>query len=943
MAKELELLHSDSAIDNAETVVILHDACYGHRFARLKTSQRVLNSIVERPERIQASVLGLALAYVRLGERHSDGKHPIHPDLDPKSLPNVPFRIHKTTRTLPLDSTTVTNVHGSWAQEMKALCNAAAVNLANGSNELTRPDAAETLNPGDLYLCPESLNACEGSLGAVCEAVDKVFGYSSYKRAFVAVRPPGHHCSAADPSGFCWVNNVHVGIMHGFLNHGVTHAAIIDFDLHHGDGSQSITQAHIARGRAHKSPLPWKKTSIGYFSLHDIESFPCEEAEPGDVNLEKVMNASLCIENAHGYSIWNTHLEPYDSDVEFWRLYRSKYSIILDKTRRYLRKQAEECRKDNREPKAAIFLSAGFDASEFETEGMQRHGVKVPTEFYARITRDVIKIASEEGLGVEGRIISVLEGGYSDRALYSGVLSHLSGLAGDNTVTPKEGVSGGLAYELASRIGPLSRRNTLTEHEMTFPYDPSWWSASELDQLDAAMIAQPSQEPPKRPRGFTPGNYSVPTRASSAKAVDPTKVRRVASFTYSQAPMSRMPTPPPPDIPWTAAAHELSKLLIPTDRPVVSYTRTELFDEASRIQRERKRQQNDSMQNGAVDASNDSSPPIRKSTRAKRPVQSLYVPENDDSYGRRKTVGGPTVLATEKVYAPNDYPTRIKQASNNDLQALARGIPSQNGSTASTIPRPASSQSMRPESAMSVQSQAPGSLDIKKTRIAPAKKQSSRAPRKPKVPAIKTQSTSQPMKKEPTIGSSGVSSIPATDTVCSMEEITNGMNKVKIDTLTRDKMEHDHTESKAQEEKEARHTPSNDTANTLPTEMGVVQASPPKKPVKIKLIKKNGVSLAGSGSGSGSGSPIERERGLLSTPPPNEVPVADTISSVPAVMTPAPAPAPVTAAAAESNNGLPLPQNGAYSMYGVTSPPSSSPARGHGHGFTSTSTIPFAP
>lgn len=107
--------------------------------------------------------------------------------------------------------------------------------------------------------------------------------------------------------------------------------------------------------------------------------------------------------------------------------------MLLDKTRNYLRTQTERLRlvPNGSKPKGAIFLSAGFDASEWESDGMQRHKVNVPTEFYARLTRDVVRIAAEEGSAVDGRIISVLEGGYSDRALCTGVFSHLSGLAGE--------------------------------------------------------------------------------------------------------------------------------------------------------------------------------------------------------------------------------------------------------------------------------------------------------------------------------------------------------------------------------------------------------------------------------------------------------------------------------------------------------------------------------
>ncbi|KAJ8120409.1 hypothetical protein ONZ43_g2875 [Nemania bipapillata] len=648
-AKELELLHGVASDQSAETIVILHDDCYGHRYSRPRASKSLLSTIVERPERIQASVLGVSMAYVRLGHRHCEGKHPIHPDLDPKTLPNIPFRIHKTARKVAISSTTVTNVHGTkWMEELKIMCDSAEAKLALNGNELRRPEMnrgsdvepPQHLHQGDLYLCSESLNAFEGALGAVCEAVDTVFSTSPHQRAFVAVRPPGHHCSASFPSGFCWVNNVHVGIMHGILNHGLTHAAIIDFDLHHGDGSQAIAWQHNKRGLA-KNAASWKKTSIGYFSVHDINSYPCEYGDE-----EKVKNASLCIDNAHGQNIWNVHLQEWKSDVEFWKLYQSKYSILLEKTRNYLRLQTERFQAAGQVPKSAIFLSAGFDASEWEGAGMQRHKVNVPTGFYARLTRDVVRIASEEGLSVNGRVISVLEGGYSDRALYSGVLSHLSGLAGVEPMTPKEEGAFDLKHEIGYRSGPFSRRSTLNEGDLRslkafeFPYDPNWWSITELNRFETDKIAPPPE--PKKPRVVTPGNYSSPTQSSNAKMTEVAKIRRsLSNLSTPQTSMPRSPTPPPPDIYWTTAAHELSKLLIPTNRQVDSCTHSELNAEAAKAKKDRQSLQ------PAVNATNDTSTaPTRMSLRERKPVSYL---EDDDYKSRRRTVAGPAVIAVPKV------------------------------------------------------------------------------------------------------------------------------------------------------------------------------------------------------------------------------------------------------------------------------------------------------
>ncbi|KAG6003633.1 hypothetical protein E4U21_001836 [Claviceps maximensis] len=600
---ELEAHHGPVVTLPTDTVVIINDAVYGHRFSRPRTSRNALSTIVERPERIKASVLGVSTAYVRLGGRHCHGRHPIHPKANIDDATSIPFRIHKTTRRLPLTSPAVTNVHGTkWMAELKLMCDSAEMTLAMGGKELQRRDVPrgpddpppQQLHEGDLYLCAESLNAMEGALGAVCEAVDTVFG-NGPRKAFVAVRPPGHHCSASHPSGFCWVNNVHVGIMHGALYHGLSHAAIIDFDLHHGDGSQAITWEHNSRATGtKKSEAHWKKTSIGYFSLHDINSYPCEWGD-----LDKVRNASVCIDSAHGQSIWNVHLQPWKTEADFWALYESTYSILLEKTRKYLRDQAQKVAQTGQRPKAAIFLSAGFDASEWEGAGMQRHKVNVPTEFYARLTQDVVKLAAEEGLAVDGRVISVLEGGYSDRALCSGILSHLSGMVGNMEPpspiqTEHAGSAGGLGFEMGQRIGVVhSNIDTASEQlqndsltPSTRSYNPSWWASGQLDQLE-----QPAESPslPGKPRNLTPPTYSSPTQASTARVTDPGNMRRSLSSLSTGPPRTllRPPSPPPPEVSWVVAAKELCNMLIPTDRQTDSYKAEELNAEASRARRDR--------------------------------------------------------------------------------------------------------------------------------------------------------------------------------------------------------------------------------------------------------------------------------------------------------------------------------------------------------------------
>ncbi|KAK4035420.1 hypothetical protein C8A01DRAFT_17900 [Parachaetomium inaequale] len=786
---ELDVHHGPEPTRRAETVVILQDACYGHRYSRPRSSRAQLSTIVERPERIKACVLGVSAAYVRLGERHQDGAFPLHPEADTASLPSIPFRIQRSNRRLSLGSQTVTNVHGTkWMEELKMMCETAEAKLAGGGRELQRPDmdrganaeAPQKFHEGDLYLCAESLEAMEGALGGVCDAVDAVFRPQGPQRAFVAIRPPGHHCSASHPSGFCWVNNVHVGIMHGVLSHGLTHAAIIDFDLHHGDGSQAIAWQHNARGVGlAKNAAWWKKTSIGYFSLHDINSYPCEMGDE-----DKVRNASICIDSAHGQSIWNVHLQPWKTEADFWALYESKYGVLLEKTRAYLKSHTERLRAAGLNSRAAIFLSAGFDASEYEDAGMQRHNVNVPTEFYARFTRDVVRIAAEEGTSVEGRIISVLEGGYSDRALCSGVFSHLCGLAGDGP-SNKDQEFGGAASETGQKpIQQRARKDSCASERGARRYESSWWSAAELEELEATLMAP---VPVPRPvRNSPPPTYSSPTQASQARAIN---ARNRSASGLSPVPSNGVPRisfqpPPPPDVPWTIATCELSKLLIPSARQTASCTAEELNAEATRVRRDRQAALAGPVP-PVIAAAPEDRPPTRMGLRGRKP-KPPPVEDDIDRKSRRKTVAGPAVLASE---AESRGPTPVpgKQARSSRRLSAASTVTSSEGlDTAPPVPRivPIRGKSetdvvSRPVTSMGVAGPSGSGLNVKKTR-APKKEAVPRAPRGAKKPAGTTNGApAQPA------SSSAAGASSADKPGDEMDKLAGEMKKIKITVVTK--------------------------------------------------------------------------------------------------------------------------------------------------------------
>ncbi|UNI16626.1 Histone deacetylase [Purpureocillium takamizusanense] len=815
---ELAAHHGEARTRQTETIVILNDAVYGHRFSRPRTSRGALSTIVERPERIKAGVLGISTAYVRLSGRHSEGTLPIDPKRDVHAIPSIPFRIRKTTRRLPLASPAVTNVHGTkWMDELKLMCNSAEAKLAMGGRELQRPvmsrgadePPAQKLHEGDLYLCSESLNAIEGALGAVCEAVDTVFT-TAYRRAFVGVRPPGHHCSASHPSGFCWVNNVHVGIMHGVLTQGMTHAAIIDFDLHHGDGSQSITWQHNTRAvSATKNASPWKKTSIGYFSVHDINSYPCEMGDE-----EKVKNASLCIDNAHGQTIWNVHLQSWKTEPDFWALYESKYMVLLDKTRNYLRNQAERLTALGQTPKAALFFSAGFDASEWESAGMQRHQVNVPTEFYARLSQDVVKLAAEEGLFVDGRVISVLEGGYSDRALSSGVLSHLSGLVGDQTPENHAQDSPGLSSEMGQRIGVTQDEEqgaTARPLASTHLYDPRWWASGELDKLE--RLTEPPS-PPRKPRNPVQPTYSSPTQASTARVVDPVRMRRSLSGVSTRV-VERPPSPPPPEVPWIIAAQELCKLLIPSGRQTDSCKPEDLNAEATKARRDR--------QSNLMGLPPPPDPPSRPGSRMalrERKARAI-VPIDEEASEQlpktRRRNGATPVASPEKKSSTRTTPSRQNggQTARRASRRLSGASSVVSAAYEEPPPLPGSEDSAsRPASAVSSRTESSGKLAVKKTRPAAARKDPAptraRSPRKASTPARKKAPASAIQTPQRPSTAPG----PAPSDGSAMDSLTTGMKKIKINLITQAQKE-----AKERARIEAAQTPKADGESENPIPM----------------------------------------------------------------------------------------------------------------------------
>ena len=430
--------------DRDRTLVLLSPFSPEHAFGRSWVSKLYLQTIFERPQRLLAACLGVSAALTMF---------PFYYDIRNATKRALIFAPH------------VRRVHGrTWPRKLFELCVESQAKLQRNEIEVPRD-----WNTGDIYLTPKTITALEGVIGTLETAVDAVFGDKNDARdlAFVVLRPPGHHSHACLPSGFCLLNNAHIAVEYASMAHGVSHCAILDIDLHHGDGSQDLCWERAGFAGDHGKPDSechdhkdnprndyGKKFSlypkVGYFSLHDIKSYPTEVEY---ATKDSIRNASLCIMD-HDLNLWNVHLQAWTTEEEFYKHYQTKYVAILNRANQFFvqaKKQHDQLMADyhadlakynrtmqkphaSRPPtkplppppfKPLIIISAGFDASEYENPQMKRHGVGVPTSFYATFTKDVVKLAR---IHSGGKVISFLEGGYSDGALVSGVFSHLIGL-----------------------------------------------------------------------------------------------------------------------------------------------------------------------------------------------------------------------------------------------------------------------------------------------------------------------------------------------------------------------------------------------------------------------------------------------------------------------------------------------------------------------------------
>jgi len=233
------------------------------------------------------------------------------------------------------------------------------------------------LDQGDTRVCKESYEIALLAAGGVLAGIDIVMTGKA-KNAFCAVRPPGHHAESSRAMGFCLFNNVAIGARYVQQEYGLGRVAIVDWDVHHGNGTQEIF---------------YEDPSVLYISTHQYPYYP------GTGSKEETGEGK-----GKGFTL-NVPLKAGTSDEEYVVLFDQLALPALDAFKPEF-----------------ILISAGFDAHKDDPLA----GILLTEKTYAEITRKVKEIADEY---CDGKIVSVLEGGYNLRALPRCVEAHLRVLA----------------------------------------------------------------------------------------------------------------------------------------------------------------------------------------------------------------------------------------------------------------------------------------------------------------------------------------------------------------------------------------------------------------------------------------------------------------------------------------------------------------------------------
>jgi acetoin utilization deacetylase AcuC-like enzyme len=237
------------------------------------------------------------------------------------------------------------------------------------------PRSGHVALDADTWLSPGSIRAALAAAGAVAAAVDAVLGGEA-ERAFCAVRPPGHHAEPERAMGFCLFNNVVVGALRACAVHGLARVAVVDFDVHHGNGTQ---RAFAADAR------------FFYASTHQSPLYPGTGAA-GERGVGNILNVPLA---------------PMSGGTEFRRAFSEK---ILPALAAF-------------DPEL-LLISAGFDAHEDDPLAQ----LSLREADFAWVTGKLVEVARRRA---GGRVVSALEGGYDHRALGASAAAHLRALMED--------------------------------------------------------------------------------------------------------------------------------------------------------------------------------------------------------------------------------------------------------------------------------------------------------------------------------------------------------------------------------------------------------------------------------------------------------------------------------------------------------------------------------
>ncbi len=224
----------------------------------------------------------------------------------------------------------------------------------------------------DTLMSPGSADAALRAAGAVIAAVDHAMSGEN-RRAFCAVRPPGHHATGAHAMGFCLFNNIAVAAAHALQQHGLKRVAIADFDVHHGNGTQAIfeREPRVLFVSSHQSPL---YPGTGGEDEHGVGNIVNGTLSPGAGSLEF-------------RELWDHLLLP--------RMHAFKPQLVL--------------------------VSAGFDAHRNDPLA----DIRLGKEDYAWITGQLLALSQRHAAG---RLVSTLEGGYDLAALATSTAAHVDEL-----------------------------------------------------------------------------------------------------------------------------------------------------------------------------------------------------------------------------------------------------------------------------------------------------------------------------------------------------------------------------------------------------------------------------------------------------------------------------------------------------------------------------------